>query len=193
MNLNNEICKKRLFAVNYERNEQKYYLRSIDNDNNRIIYVKLSHTLPHTIKKKQYLSMRQVVFSVSLEDANDKRSKSLKIVICCEPIFKNNQISHTSTYDSNNNNKKMYIFNSEDSPITIGRQNCTVNLDFSFLSKRNCTIVYNAEKKAWEIYDGNGGRPSTNGTWLTVKSKFEINNDTDFKIGNNIMRIKMVN
>jgi hypothetical protein len=87
----------------------------------------------------------------------------------------------------------MYIFNSEDSPITIGRQNCTVNLDFSFLSKRNCTILYNAEKKAWEIFDGNGGSPSTNGTWLTVKSKFEITNETDFKIGNNIMRIKMVN
>ena len=135
--------------------------------------------------------MRQVVFSVSLEDSDDRRRKNLKIVMCCEPIFKNNQISRTSTCDSTD--KKVYLFNSEDSPITLGRQNCTINLNYSFLSKKNCTIQYNVEKNEWEILDGNEGKPSTNGTWLTVKSKYELNYDTEFKIGMNIIRINMVN
>ena len=33
------------------------------------------------------------------------------------------------------------------------------------------------------LHDGLKGKPSTNGTWLLLKSKYEISNTTYFKIG----------
>lgn len=150
----------------------------------------MSHNNPFVIKRKQYFSMRQVVFAVDIiNDDDNLYNNVLKLTIRCEP-GKKHELSRVYTNDSNN---KIYQFNPRDSPVTIGRNNCTINLNYSFLSKRHCVLSYNEHNKSWEIYDGYKGRPSTNGTWLTVNSKYEINHDIDLKIGNNIVRINMVN
>jgi hypothetical protein len=190
VNIDRESCEKRLFVIYFERKEQKYYLRSIDKDTNEnIIYVKLSHNHPYAITRKHYFSMRQVVFSVNLLEDND-----LHLNICCEPGLKNLEMGDIDTNDSSNkNNLKSFCFKTKDSPVTIGRQNCTINLNYSFLSKRHCVITFNSDTKSWDISDGHACRPSTNGTWLTLSSKFEISYDTDLKIGNNVIRINVVN
>jgi len=49
------------------------------------------------------------------------------------------------------------------SPVTIGRSKCTLNIEASFLSKKQCQINYDSGR--WYIRDGFEGKDSTNGTW----------------------------
>lgn len=94
------------------------------------------------------------------------------------------------------NEKQIYFFESNshiDSPITIGRSKCSINLNFSFLSKKHCSIKYNKDINHWEIFDGADGKSSTNGTWLMINSKYEIQYEsTIVKIGNNIIKISFI-
>jgi pSer/pThr/pTyr-binding forkhead associated (FHA) protein len=54
----------------------------------------------------------------------------------------------------------------EDSPITIGRKDCLVNLNSSIFSKNQCTIFWDNNK--WFVSDGFIDKLSTNGTWFDL-------------------------
>ena len=57
-----------------------------------------------------------------------------------------------------------FEFNSAESPVTIGRKNCKINLNSSNnISKYQCTIIF--ENNKWYISDGDMEKPSKNGTW----------------------------
>ncbi len=190
MNIDNESCEKRLFVIYFERKEQKYFLRSIDKETNKnIIYILVSDIYPYKITRKQYFSMKQVVFSVNILENDD-----LHLNICCEPGSKDLQTGRFVSKEAEKSyTLKTFCFKIEDSPVTIGRQNCTINLNYSFLSKRHCILSFDKDNKFWVIIDGNGNRPSTNGTWVTLNSKHEISHTTDVKIGNNVIRINLLN
>ena len=66
-----------------------------------------------------------------------------------------------------------------------------MNIDSNSISKKHNTIEFNTEDKIWELSDGNNGKMSTNGTWLWITSKIEINCDTYIKMGPNIFMIKL--
>ena len=150
----------------------KYYFRNIkENDNKILIYTRI--TYPYKIKKKQFFAVNQVAFSIEIT-----QNLGLKIYVY--------------ESDSKNNGPKLFEFSIDDSPITIGRNKCKVNLDFSILSKKHCVLKFDKEEKVWIITDGIEGRPSTNGTWLLVTSKFELNDTTFIKIGENIIKVSTV-
>jgi hypothetical protein len=90
------------------------------------------------------------------------------------------------------NEKLTYNFEPKDSPVTIGRGDCKITLNYSSLSKKHCTICYNLYYNTWEIHDGFEDKKSTNGTWLLVNSKYEIKEDTFVKIDNNTFKISLV-
>ena len=48
-------------------------------------------------------------------------------------------------------------------------------------------IVY--EENNWAIYDGNGKRSSTNGTWLFIEEDYELHNDTMFKAADVLFKV----
>lgn len=149
----------------------KYYFRNIkENDNKILLYTKI--TSPYKIRKKQFFAVNQLAFSAEMTE-----NFGIKIV-----VYENDS----------KNGPKLFQFSSSDSPVTLGRSKCKVNLDFSILSKKHCVIKFDQELKVWEINDGSEGRPSTNGTWLLVTSKFEINDTTFVKIGDNTIKISIV-
>jgi hypothetical protein len=165
------------------------------------MYIKMTHHYP--IRRKQYFSINQIAFSVDPQNeegnSQDKfhTQSNLKIVIYDQAVEKErdreslipeNGLGSTKSTSSN----KVFTFKPADSPITIGRCKCSISLDFSFLSKRHCRIEYNKTEGVWEICDGYKGKPSTNGTWLLQKSKFEISNTTYVKIGSNIIKVGLL-
>jgi hypothetical protein len=184
------LCKNRLFVIFYDRNLQKYFLRYInDSTSKNLIYIKI--TQPFAITQKQYFSMCQLIFSICPIDVGKNNGNELKVVIYSkEKEISNSSLSNFSNYISNRN---VYYFKPKDSPITIGRYKCTITLDYSSLSKKQCSIVYNPEEMCWEIFDGFEEKPSTNGTWLTLNSKYDINDTTFVKIGNNVIKINPIN
>jgi hypothetical protein len=91
-------------------------------------------------------------------------------VLCLIDVSTDNTI----TISIKNFNKAVYSFSPQQSPITIGRQSCTLNFDSTSISKQHCTIEYNNVNKQWEVSDGYSDRQSTNGTWLWITSKVEL-------------------
>lgn len=72
----------------------------------------------------------------------------------------------------------------------MGRgKSCKVKIESSVLSKQNSSIEYNENSNNWEIKDGSGLKPSLNGTWLLLNSKFELKEESYVKIRNNIIKI----
>jgi hypothetical protein len=217
-----DLCKTRLFVIFYERSTEKYYFRNlndIENETKSLIYIKM--TVPYKIKKKHYFQIGQTVFQVDPNPFKQKDNSFIKIVIHQPSAINNNsnndnnnnnpnndsdtlisksnlKLSSISNQSNTNNhsNKIEYLFDKSKSPIKIGRRKntCHVHIDSSLLSKVHCVLNYNNDSHCWEIYDGDGTghKPSTNGTWLWINSKFEINEEITFvKMGNNIIKISM--
>ena len=201
-----DLCRTRLFVVFYQRCDQKYFIRNInDSDNNILMYIKITH--PYQIRRKQYFSINQVAFSIDPQNEdgnpNDKfhTQSNLKIVVYDHGSEKEKKREKEnlenlssvgiSTSKSTSSNK-VFLFKPADSPVLIGRSKCNISLDFSFLSKRHCEIIYNKQEGVWEINDGYKGKTSTNGTWLLLKSKYEISETTYVKIGSNVIKVSLV-
>lgn len=88
--------------------------------------------------------------------------------------------------------KQKFDFTIKDSSIIIGRgKKSSVKIEASILSKQHCTINYNTDYKTWEIKDGFANKPSLNGTWLLLNSKYKLVEDSFIKIGNNVINITM--
>jgi pSer/pThr/pTyr-binding forkhead associated (FHA) protein len=56
-----------------------------------------------------------------------------------------------------------FTFLPKNSPITIGRVDCNINLNDEYLSKNHCTIKY--KENNWILSDGYENKFSKNGTW----------------------------
>jgi hypothetical protein len=95
------------------------------------------------------------------------------------------------TIEQKNKNKHIYRFTSDESPITIGRHNCKVNMDSNSISKIHCTLEYNINTNFWQISDGSGDKISLHGIWLWIVNKIEISCETQIKLGNNIFSLTM--
>ena len=55
----------------------------------------------------------------------------------------------------------------------IGRTDkCLIRFDDTSLSRHQCRIDYIDDK--WMIKDGDGNKPSTNGTWLYAEEEIKI-------------------
>ena len=80
-----------------------------------------------------------------------------------------------------------YSFTKADSPVSIGRDECSINIENKYLSRKHCTLWFDEIKDTWNISDGNGkGKHSSHGTWLIINDKFVLNSLEDsyeIKIG----------
>lgn len=91
------------------------------------------------------------------------------------------------------NLNKTFIFQEKDKIITIGRMNCNVEINHTFLSKKQCTIEYDPFFKFWKLTDGFETKKSTHGTWLLIDSRFELTNSTQIRVGNNVVKLNFAN
>jgi len=86
-----------------------------------------------------------------------------------------------------------FEFSIKDSPITIGRdKNCKIVLDSNIYSKIHCTLFFDENSNTWVIEDGNSGKKSTNGLWMLIENKLELQEDQVLKVGNNIFKIAIL-
>ena len=75
---------------------------------------------------------------------------------------------------------KTFNFQKKDSPITIGRANCSINLNYSFISKKHSLIEFSEQYNKFYYKD----LMSTNGSVLILKEDdtLKIKGDMKFKL-----------
>ncbi len=60
---------------------------------------------------------------------------------------------------------RIYYFDKKESPVTIGRKKTLIQMDYSFFSRNQCTLEWQATNKEWVLYDGYKNKTSSYGTW----------------------------
>ena len=101
-------------------------------------------------------------------------------------IFNNNTIGdgneNRERVGENYRVKEFQVKNNEDTKITIGRsQKCNIVIEDMMLSKIQAYIEYNSKDNIFYLYDGNGEKESTNGTWVFILNPIKITNNFLFK------------
>ena len=164
---------KTLFIIKYDKNSKKYYLISNIENKDEIqdlnIFIKLEKDFP--ILRKYYISLGKVNFSIETKENNNLELKF---------YFENNQ-------------KELYIFNTEKNLIKIGRSKiCDVILKSVEYSRIQTSIYFNEKNKTWYIKDGFGNNQSMNGTWIFINFPWEISYHNKVKIGNNLFELSLI-
>jgi pSer/pThr/pTyr-binding forkhead associated (FHA) protein len=91
------------------------------------------------------------------------------------------------------NSRLKFEFNKSDCPITIGREGCNINIKDKNLSKTHCIISHLENNKSkWVVDDGDGIKPSKNGTWILERDCFKISDETIVRIGSNTIKFKIL-
>ena len=90
--------------------------------------------------------------------------------------------------------KRKITFDSRKNPqIRIGRIK-NKETDFAFededVSRKQCMIVF--EDNNWHIVDGNGIKPSSNGTWFYPEKYINISNDFILRMGATLFECKCI-
>ena len=188
----------RLFTIYYYKQTGHYFIENLNKDLNQnkyFMYIKIYNEfyINENYFETVYMLLGHLLVSVTV-----KGQKLLTI-----RVYKNQTIDENiSQNNNNNNNNKLFVeynYTSKRFPITIGRENCTINAENKFLSRHHCVVYYDFTKEKWCISDGNGkGKKSSHGTWIMLnkKNKFELNENDEFyevKIGEQKFKILMNN
>ena len=73
----------------------------------------------------------------------------------------------------------------DEAPIQVGRiADCDLQLEDISLSRYQCLLTYH--RGHWKVLDGDGQKPSTNGTWIYVKDSFPLHGRVSFKAGSTL-------
>ena len=84
----------------------------------------------------------------------------------------------------------MFRIAPEESPCLIGRSaKCRVRFPGSALSRVQCSVRW-AEGE-WVILDGDGEKPSKNGTWVFAEQEMPVEEGTVLKAGTSLLRISL--
>ena len=184
LNLKYNINIKQLFIIFYDRKKTRYYIQYLNKEfNKNKLFMSIRIFNEFFINKNEnqflYLLLGKLIIHISIGE-NDKLFFK---------IFKNFSLS--------NEKRKMsqYNFEIKDSPITIGRENCSITIDNNYLSRIHATFIYGNNNK-WCLIDGNEKRKhSTHGTWIILNNNFfelnPSNENYEVKIGEQTFNISI--
>ena len=100
-------------------------------------------------------------------------------------LFNNNTILDSKDNKENlgqNCVMKEFQIKNQNTIITIGRsQKCDVIIEDMMLSKIQSYIEYSQKDDCFYLYDGDGEKESTNGTWVFILNPIKITNNFLFK------------
>ena len=213
INFKKKVSIDKLFVIFYDRKKGIYYIQNLNRNiklNKYFMYVKIFYEFYLNEDEEYqtiYCLLGQLLMSITIENENNLLNIKL---------YNSNNIKNNSNHKSNNNSKiedniniedsninknyKEYNYLPEnDSIITIGRENCTINLVNKYISRVHCSIIYDKFKNKWYICDGNGkGKYSSHGTWLILNNniKFPLytyNENYQFKTGEQMFNIQIKN
>ena len=172
-----------LFVIFYDKNKTRYFIQYLNNDfNNNKLYMTIRIYNELFINKDEirllYLILGKILITLSIGENDD----------LCFKIYKN-------SISSNIENRRIleYNFKISDSPITIGREKCSILIENNFISRVHTTFIYGNNNK-WCLIDGNEKRRhSTHGTWIILNNNiFELNpmnENYEVKIGEQAFNI----
>ena len=110
-----------------------------------------------------------------------------RIAINCN---QNNSISIIYVIGSNKEEEKS--FDQSNSIISVGRsKDCTLKIPSTSLSRKQFLLVF--KNQNWFIRDGDGSKPSTNGTWLLIKNETELMPEVFIRISEITLKVSHVN
>ena len=174
LNLNEKYNYPYIFMIYFEKKEKSYFIRpySSNNNDNRIVYAKLTNGNKLPLKQKEFIWAGNVIFQVSPLENNN-----LEIV----NLSKQN-LSLIPKQTFNASSKK---------EVTIGRHK---DCDFAFpnnksFSRIQTTIEFDEENQEWIIIDGSRTKSSTNGTWVYCNHSFPIKDKMIIQVLNNRIQI----
>ena len=82
-----------------------------------------------------------------------------------------------------------FEYTSRTEVVKIGRMpDCSIKFEDTSLSRYQCCLQYSAA--GWTLSDGDGSKPSTNGTWLFLDDYFQLETGTTFKAGMTLFRVR---
>ena len=112
-------------------------------------------------------------------------------------IFNNSILENTSKKDQNSityDLKEFEVDQSKNFVLNIGRnQVCNIIIEDMMLSKIQCRIEYSINDKCFYLYDGDGKKESTNGTWVFILNPTKITNNFMFKAEHTLFVANLVN
>ena len=174
LNLKHQYSYPYIFMIYFDKKLKSYLIRSYscENNDNRILYIKLTKGYNLTLEQKEIIFVGNIIFQIS-------------------PIENNHlEITNLSNQDASIPPKQTFNPSSQ-KEVTIGRNK---NCDFSFpdnksFSRIQTTFEFDEESQKWVIIDGSRTRSSTNGTWVFCSHSFHVKDKMIVKILNNIIQI----
>jgi hypothetical protein len=174
LNLKEKYNYPYIFIIYFDKDTKSYFIRpySSKNNDNRILYVKLSNGYNLPLKQKEIISAGNIIFQVSPIENNN-----LEVVNLSK---QNLSVSPKQTFDASSKKE-----------VTIGRNK---ESDFAFpnnksFSRIQTTFEFDEENQEWIIIDGSRTKSSTNGTWVFCTHSFPIKNKMIVEILNNRVQI----
>ena len=174
LNLKDKYNYPYIFIIYFEKESKSYFIRpySSKNNDNRILYVKLTSGYNLPLKQKEIISAGNIIFQVSPIENNN-----LEVVNLSK---QNLSVSPKQTFDASSKKE-----------VTIGRNK---ECDFAFpnnksFSRIQTTFEFDEENQEWVIIDGSKTKSSTNGTWVFCTHSFPIKNKMIVEVLNNRIQI----
>ena len=159
LNLNEKYLFPYIFMIYYEKESKSYFIRpySTKNNDNRILYVKLTNGYNLPLKQNEIITAGNIVFQVSPIENNN-----LEVVNLSKQSL---SMIPKQTFDASSKKE-----------VTIGRNK---DCDFAFpnnksFSRIQTTFEYDEENQEWIIIDGSRTKSSTNGTWVYCKHSLPV-------------------
>lgn len=156
--------------IYFDRTESRFFIKNLQ-EKKASIYLKLTKSI--CIESKCYAQIGDELLKFDLTS-----DKTLQIT------------------DINNKTSMRYLFPQSIKSLTIGRSDkCNIVINSNLLSQIHCTIRFKEEINKWEIIDGSGKKPSTNGTWFLAQNAIPLcNNDPSkeemyIKIGQDVIKM----
>ena len=167
---NNGLYEFPNFAIYYNVNDNNYYIKDFNTGVGALMKIK-----KYTMETNTLINIGSNYLVVYV----NKNIITIK-------IFNNNTIldskDNKENLGQNYYMKEFQIKNNNNTKITIGRsQKCDIVIEDMMLSKMQSSIEYNSKDDGFYLYDGDGEKESTNGTWVFILNATKITDNFMFK------------
>ena len=156
------------FAIYFNTKDKNYYIKDFNTGVGALMKIK-----KFKMDKNTLINIGANYIVVNIENN--------KIVI---KIFNHTILENKKTEENKGQNCaiKEFAVNNKNLFVSIGRsEKCDVVIDDVMLSKIHTCIEYKPEKNVFYLYDGDGKKESTNGTWVFILNPIKITDNFMFK------------
>ena len=178
---NNGLYEFPNFAIYYNVNDNNYYIKDFNTGVGALMKIK-----KYTMETNTLINIGSNYLVVYV----NKNIITIK-------IFNNNTILDSKDNKENlgqNYYMKEFQIKNNNTKITIGRsQKCDIVIEDMMLSKMQSSIEYNSKDDCFYLYDGDGEKESTNGTWVFILNPIKITNNFLFKAEHTLFVASLTN